>query len=284
MKLSDKINAIAGSQTVAFTTLIQQLRVEGRQIIDLAVGEPQFDTSTLIIDATQNALAAKKTRYSPVNGLAELRTQLAAQFDGYAIDNILMTNGSKQGLYMIFQAICDPADEVIVPVPYLVSFIEQIKMAGGRPVPVTAQNHQLDVDAIAQAVRPRTKAILINSPNNPSGAVYPMNDLQKIVRLAEDHDLFIVADEAYKDFVYDDSVYKSIFDIASARERLIVLHTKIDKSPDELCKGLSDAGLPNLFIPSPDSFLEIDELPMLGTGKLDLKRVRQIARDKFEGQ
>ncbi|MGD8342715.1 MAG: pyridoxal phosphate-dependent aminotransferase [Desulfobacterales bacterium] len=222
MKLSDKINAIAGSQTVAFTTLIQQLRVEGRQIIDLAVGEPQFDTSTLIIDATQNALAAKKTRYSPVNGLAELRTQLAAQFDGYAIDNILMTNGSKQGLYMIFQAICDPADEVIVPVPYWVSFIEQIKMAGGRPVPVTAQNHQLDVDAIAQAVRPRTKAILINSPNNPSGAVYPMNDLQKIVRLAEDHDLFIVADEAYKDFVYDDSVYKSIFDIASARERLIV--------------------------------------------------------------
>ena len=123
MKLSNKISAIAGSQTVAFTTLIQQLQQEGRQIIDLAVGEPQFDTSTLIIDATQNALAAKKTRYSPVNGLAELRTQLAAQFDGYAIDNILMTNGSKQGLYMIFQAICDPADEVIVPVPYWVSFI-----------------------------------------------------------------------------------------------------------------------------------------------------------------
>ena len=195
MKLSDKINAIAGSQTVAFTTLIQQLRAEGRQIIDLAVGEPQFDTPAEIIDATQNALAAQKTRYSPVNGLYDLRAQLAAQFDGYAVDNILMTNGSKQALYMIFQAICDPADEVIIPVPFWVSFIEQVRLAGGRPVPVATQSHQLDVDAIAQAVGPRTKAILINSPNNPSGAVYPLEDLQKTARLAADHDLFIVADE-----------------------------------------------------------------------------------------
>ena len=222
MKLSDKIDSIAGSQTVAFTTLIQQLRAEGRRIIDLAVGEPQFDTPDLIIDATQNALAAQKTRYSPVSGLSELRTQLAAQFEGCDIDNVLITNGSKQALYMIFQVICDPADEVIVPVPFWVSFVEQVKLAGGRPVPVATQNHQLDVDAIEQAVSPRTKAILINSPNNPSGAVYPMNDLQKIARLAEDRNLFIVADEAYKEFVYDGNVFESIFDIAAARERLIV--------------------------------------------------------------
>jgi aspartate aminotransferase len=222
MKLSDKINAIAGSQTVAFTTLIQQLRAEGRQITDLAVGEPQFDTPAPIITATQGALAAQKTRYSPVNGLSELRRQLAAQFDGYAIDNILMTNGSKQALYMIFQALCDPADEVIIPVPFWVSFIEQIKLAGGRPVPVATQSHQLDVGAVAQAVSPRTKAILINSPNNPSGAVYPIKDLQKIARLAEDHNLFIVADEAYNAFVYDQAVCASMFDIETVRDRLIV--------------------------------------------------------------
>ena len=222
MKLSDKIHAIAGSQTVAFTSLIQQLRAEGRQIIDLAVGEPQFDTPAPIIDATRGALAAQKTRYSPVNGLAELRMQLAAQFDGYAIDNILITNGSKQALYLIFQAICDPADEVIIPVPFWVSFVEQVKLAGGRPVPVATQNHQLDVDAIAQAVSPRTKAILINSPNNPSGAVYPIKDLQKIARLAEDHNLFVVADEAYNAFVYDQAVCASMFDIEIVRDRLIV--------------------------------------------------------------
>jgi aspartate aminotransferase len=222
MKLSDKIASIAGSQTVAFTTVIQQLRAEGRQIIDLAVGESQFDTPAPIIDATQSALAAQKTRYSPVKGLSDLRTQLAAQFEGCDINNILITNGSKQALYMIFQVICDPADEVIIPVPFWVSFVEQVKLAGGRPVPVVTRQHQLDVDAIEQAVSPFTKAILINSPNNPSGAVYPMNDLQKIVRLAEDHDLFIVADEAYKEFVYDGNVFESIFDITSARARLIV--------------------------------------------------------------
>jgi len=222
MKLSAKTQAIAGSQTVAFTSLIQQLRQQGRKIIDLAVGEPQFDTPPAVIDATKNALDAQKTRYSTVNGLPELRAQLASRFSGYDADNILLTNGSKQALYMIFQAICDPADEVIVPVPYWVSFIEQIKLAGGKPVPVATQDHQLNCEAMERAVTSRTKAILINSPNNPSGAVYPMADLQKIARLASDHNLFIVADEAYETFVYDGCKLASLFDIEAVRNRIIV--------------------------------------------------------------
>lgn len=222
MKLSAKIQAIAGSQTVAFTALIQKLRREGREIIDLAVGEPQFDTPAAVIDATKTALDAQKTRYSPVNGLSELRTQLAVQFSGCDIDNILITNGSKQALYMIFQVICDPADEVIIPVPFWVSFVEQVKLAGGKPVPVATKDHQLNCEAIERAVTQRTKAILINSPNNPSGAVYPLTDLKKIVRLAADHNLFIVADEAYNAFVYDGSVHTSMFDTECDRNRLIV--------------------------------------------------------------
>ena len=222
MKLSDKMQSIAGSQTVAFTALIQQFRQEGKKIIDLAVGEPQLDTPAAVIDATQNALAAQKTRYSTVNGLFELRTRLAAQFSGYDIDNILITNGSKQALFMIFQVICEPADEVIIPVPYWVSFVEQVKLAGGKPVLVGTRDHQLDDDAIARAITPRTKAIVINSPNNPSGAVYPMAALQKIARLAADHNLFIVADEAYDAFVYDGCRHASMFDIEDVRSRTIV--------------------------------------------------------------
>ena len=222
MKLSDKIQAIAGSQTVAFTTLIQQYRHQGRKIVDLAVGEPQFDTPAPVIAATKNALDAQKTRYSPVNGIAELRAQLATQFSGYDIDNILITNGSKQALFMIFQVICDPEDEVIIPTPYWVSFIEQVKLAGGRPVPAATKDHRLNFEAIERAVTPRTKAILINSPNNPSGAVYPIADLQKIARLAEDHNLFVVADEAYNAFVYDGNVHASLFDIEPVRNRVIV--------------------------------------------------------------
>ncbi|MDH3883289.1 MAG: pyridoxal phosphate-dependent aminotransferase [Desulfobacterales bacterium] len=222
MKLSEKIESVEGSQTVAFTALIQQLRQEGREIIDLAVGEPEFDTPAPIIDATKKALDAQKTRYGPVNGLSDLRTRLAAQFGGYDIENILITNGSKQALFMIFQVICDPADEVIIPMPFWVSFIEQVKLAGGKPVPVATKDHQLNCEAIEAAVTPRTKAILINSPNNPSGAVYPRNDFEKIARLAADHNLFIVADEAYEAFVYDKYKYASLFDIEAARNRTIV--------------------------------------------------------------
>jgi aspartate aminotransferase len=222
MKLSEKIESVEGSQTVAFTALIQQLRQEGREIIDLAVGEPEFDTPAPVIDATKQALDAQKTRYGPVNGLSELRTRLAVQFSGYDIDNILLTNGSKQALYMIFQVICDPGDEVIIPKPFWVSFIEQVKLAGGKPVPVATKDHQLNCEAIEAAVTPRTKAILINSPNNPSGAVYPLNDLEKIARLAADHNLFIVADEAYEAFVYDTYKHASLFDIAAVRNRTIV--------------------------------------------------------------
>lgn len=123
---------------------------------------------------------------------------------------------------MIFQVICDPADEVIIPMPFWVSFIEQVKLAGGKPVPVATKDHQLNCEAIEAAVTPRTKAILINSPNNPSGAVYPRNDFEKIARLAADHNLFIVADEAYEAFVYDKYKYASLFDIEAARNRTIV--------------------------------------------------------------
>ncbi|MGD9079494.1 MAG: aminotransferase class I/II-fold pyridoxal phosphate-dependent enzyme, partial [Desulfobacterales bacterium] len=157
MKLSGKIQAVAESQTVAFTALIQQYRQEGRKIIDLAVGEPQFDTPAPIVDATKNALDAQKTRYSPVNGIVELREQLADRFSGYDAENILLTNGSKQSLYMIFQVLCDPSDEVIIPVPYWVSFVEQVKLAGGRPVPVATKDYQLNCEAIEAAVTPRTK-------------------------------------------------------------------------------------------------------------------------------
>jgi aspartate aminotransferase len=222
MKLSQKIQSLKGSKTVAFTALIQELRRKGKEIIDLAVGEPEFDTPSAVIQSTKAALDARKTRYSPVNGLAELRTLLATRFNGYDADNILLTNGSKQALYMIFQVVCNPSDEVIIPVPFWGSFVEQVKLAGGKPVFIDTQDHQLDDEAIARAITPRTKAILINSPNNPSGAVYPLTDLEKIVRLAADYNLFIVADEAYEAFVYDGYKHTSLFDIEAARNRTIV--------------------------------------------------------------
>lgn len=222
MKLSDRIQCIEGSKTARFIPLLEELKRQGRPVISLAIGEPAFDTPAPVIDATKRAMDRQETRYSDMAGLMDLRTALAGRFEGCGIDNVVVFNGSKQALYAIFQTLCNPGDEVIIPVPFWVSFAEQVKLAGGEPVFVPTMDHQLDVDAMAEAVTGRTRAILINSPNNPTGAVYPRQDLERIARLATDRDLFLISDEAYDFFVYDHRPHASLFDCAAVRNRLIV--------------------------------------------------------------
>jgi aspartate aminotransferase len=221
-RLSKRIQAIEGSKTARFIPLLAELRRQGRSVISLAIGEPEFDTPASVIDATKRALDRQQTRYSDMSGLAVLRSALADRLDGCTAENVVLFNGSKQALYSAFQAICDPGDRVIIPVPCWVSFSEQVRLAGGKPVLVPTRNHQLDIDAITSAVTDTTKAILINSPNNPTGAVYPRRDLERIARLALDRDLFLIADEAYDFFVYDADGYCSMYDLVSIRDRLIV--------------------------------------------------------------
>ena len=222
MIFADRVNQIEESGTVQFTLLLQQLRKEGRDVFDLAVGEPPYDTPADIIEATRQALEGGQTKYGAVAGLTELKSRLAEQFEGYNEDNILISNGSKQSLYTIFQAICNPDDEVIIIRPYWVSFPQQVKLAGGRPVMVPSRNHQLDIDEIRQAISANTRAILINSPNNPTGAVYPMEDLLKIAELAIKRNLYIVSDEAYSAYVYDGFPFEGLFEFKDIRRRLIV--------------------------------------------------------------
>jgi len=225
MKLSDRINSVAESQTVQFTRLLQQFRQQGRQVVDLAVGEPLFDTPPDVIESTKQALDQGITRYGTVGGLHELKSGLARQFDGYDENNIIISNGSKQCLFSIFQAICNPFDEVIIPRPYWVSIPQQVNIAGGKPVFVDTRNHQLTCEIIEPAITQKTRAILINSPNNPTGAVYPSRELEKIVRLALEHNLFIISDEAYGLFVYDGLEAESIFNFKEIRDQLIVIRS-----------------------------------------------------------
>ena len=222
MKLSDRVNQIEESGTVQFTLLLQQMRKAGREVIDLAVGEPPYDTPADVIAATGQALEQGRTKYGAVAGLQELKLRLAQQFEGWDDKNIIISNGSKQCLYTMFQCIVDPLDEVIIPRPYWVSFPQQVKLAGGRPIFVDTIDHQLDIDQIEGAISSKTRAILINSPNNPTGAVYPVEDLEKIARLALKHSLYILADEAYRDYVYDGLRAESMFDFKDVRDRLIM--------------------------------------------------------------
>jgi aspartate aminotransferase len=225
MKLSDRINRVEESQTVRFTRLLQQLRQQGREVIDLAVGEAHLNTPAEVIESTKRALDEGMTRYGTVSGLKELKSGLARQFDGYDDDNIIISNGSKQCLFSIFQVICNPSDEVIIPRPYWVSFPQQAIIAGGKPVFVDTRDHQLDCAAIARTISPKTRAILINSPNNPTGAVYPAKELEKIALLALEHSLYIISDEAYGPIVYDGIKAESLFDFKMIRDRLIVIRS-----------------------------------------------------------
>ena len=222
MELANRVNQIEESGTVQFTLLLQQMRKEGKDVIDLAVGEPPFDTPADVIDATKQALDQGKTKYGPVAGLSELKSRLAQQFEGCDENNILISNGSKQSLFTIFQAICNQGDEVIIPRPYWVSFPQQVKIAGGQPVFADTHNHQLDPDKIEQLITSQTRAILINSPNNPTGAVYPAQDLKKIGDLAIKRNLYIISDEAYCSYVYDGLQHWSLFEFEKIRRQLIV--------------------------------------------------------------
>ncbi len=210
MKLSQRVHNIEGSKSVGLASVLMKLKKEGRDIIALNVGEPDLPTPDVVKEATAKAMRDNHTRYSLVEGIPELRERLAARFERdtkrtISPTQILVSNGSKQVLYNIFQALIDPGDEVIIPRPYWVSFPEAIKLAGGIPVFIDAPDLQLPLDGIRRALTNKTKLIVVNSPNNPSGVVYKKEDMAQLAQLVVEKNLYLVSDEAYEALVYEDS-------------------------------------------------------------------------------
>ena len=222
---AERMQTVGESGTTRIFTLAQELRRQGRDIISLAVGEPDFDTPPPVVEATRKALADRETRYGAVSGIEPLRSRLSDEFKGYGPENIIITNGAKQGLYSLFQILLSPGDEVIVSKPCWVSFTEQIKLAGGVPVLVGTREHQLDPGGIERAVTGRTKAILINSPNNPTGAVYTQTEVTAVARIAATRGCYLIADEAYHAFTYDACPHLRAFDLAADPERIITVRS-----------------------------------------------------------
>ena len=221
---ASRIQTIAESKTTKVFDLANRLRHQGRDIINLAVGEPDFATPDPVIKATQAALTARETRYGPVAGMDALRQKLADGFNDANAENILITNGAKQALFSLFQVLCDPGTEVIVPAPCWVSFTEQIKLAGGSPILVETPGHQLDPDRIEKALSSRTRAILINTPNNPTGAVYGAQALTAVADLAQEHGLYLIADEAYHVCCFD-RPHLPVRDISPDPRRVITVRS-----------------------------------------------------------
>jgi aspartate aminotransferase len=208
MDFTHRIKNISPSKSVQLSSLVSDLKDQGENIISLNVGEADFETPWPIIQGTHKALSENKTRYGLVQGIVELRKKIADHFNKLhkikvTKDHVLLGNGSKHILYSIFQTICNIGDEIIIPRPYWVTFPESVKLAGGRPIFVDTVNHQLHIENIEKAITSKTKAILINSPNNPTGAIYSKKTLLELVALAKKNNLYIISDEAYERFSYD---------------------------------------------------------------------------------
>ncbi len=209
--LSKRVKALKPSSTVAMNAKALELRRQGVDVIALTAGEPDFDTPEHIKEAAWRALKEGKTKYTPPGGIPELREALARKFKrenglSYTPDQITVGVGGKGVLYNLFQALLDPGDEVILIAPYWVSYAAQVELAGGVPVVVKTEAEKgfvPDPEAVAAAVTPRTKALVVNSPNNPTGAVYPEEVLRALAELAVKHNFYLVSDEIYEHLIYE---------------------------------------------------------------------------------
>ena len=218
-RISDRIAAIAESATLAVDAKAKALKAAGRPVIGFGAGEPDFPTPDYIVAAAVEAAKNPKYHhYTPVPGLPELREAIAAKtlrdtaYETKAA-NVLVTNGGKQAVYNTFAALLDPGDEVLLIAPYWTTYPESIKLAGGVPVQVTTDEtsgYLATVEQLEAARTDRTKVLLFVSPSNPTGAVYPREDVIAIGRWAAEHGLWVVTDEIYEHLVYGDAQMTSI--------------------------------------------------------------------------
>ncbi|MFF7685446.1 pyridoxal phosphate-dependent aminotransferase [Streptomyces syringium] len=233
-RVSARIGSISESATLAVDAKAKALKAAGRPVIGFGAGEPDFPTPDYIVEAAVEACRNPKFhRYTPAGGLPELKAAIAAKTlrdSGYEIDasQVLVTNGGKQAIYEAFAAILDPGDEVIVPAPYWTTYPESIRLAGGVPVDVVADEttgYRVSVEQLEAARTPNTKVLLFVSPSNPTGAVYTRAQVEEIGRWAAEHGLWVLTDEIYEHLVYGEAEFCSLpVVVPELRDKCVVVN------------------------------------------------------------
>ena len=211
MALSSRVANIALSSTLVVKKTADELKRRGIAVIDFGPGEPDFNTPEHVKQAASRAIERNFTKYTAETGIPELKNAIAQKYQreygaSYSPAEVIVSCGAKQALFNIALALFEPGDEVILPSPYWVSYPEQIKLAGAVPIILDTQEEHgfaLQAEQVKQKVSPRTKAIMLNSPCNPSGAVIERRELKQIIELARRHGFYVIADECYEHFVYD---------------------------------------------------------------------------------
>jgi aspartate aminotransferase len=225
MKLANRLQSIQPSPTLALNARAKALAAAGKDVVGLAAGEPDFDTPDFVKEGARQALREGFTKYTATAGIPELRVAIAKKlkddngFD-YAPDQVIVTNGGKQALYNCFQALLSDGDEVVLFAPYWVSYPEMVLLAGGRPVVVQTRGEdgfRPTPEALARALTPRTRAVIFNSPSNPTGAVLPLQTLRALGAILERRsDILVVTDDIYERLLYTGEPFTNILHAAPA--------------------------------------------------------------------
>ena len=208
--ISEKALMIKPSATFAVQQKVKELNARGRQVIGFGLGEPDFPVPQAIKDSIAQALADRKTKYVPIAGIPELRQAIADKLKAdnnldYSPEQVIVSTGAKQALFNAMSALLNPGDEVLIPVPYWTSYPEMVAFCDGKPVFVPTRDFMPDTDSVEKAITRRTKLLIINSPNNPSGAVISKKNMKALAELAADKGLWVISDEIYEKIIYEGS-------------------------------------------------------------------------------
>ena len=231
-QLSDRLQRLAPSATLAMSQKSSEMKAQGIDVINMSVGEPDFNTPDHIKEAAKKAIDDNYSRYSPVPGYADLRKAIVEKLKNengldYTVNEVLVSNGAKQSVCNTVMALVNPGDEVIIPAPYWVSYPQMVKLAGGTPVIVEAgfeQNFKMTPEQLEAAITPKTRLLILCSPSNPTGSVYTKEELAGLVEVIKRHDdLFVLADEIYEHINYVGH-HESIAQFPGMKERSIIVN------------------------------------------------------------
>lgn len=238
LTLSEKAKRVKPSSTLAITAKAKAMRAEGIDVVGFGAGEPDFNTPENICNAACEAINSGFTKYTPASGTDELKAAISDKFHDfnnltYAPNQIVVSNGGKQGLQNVFSAILNPGDEVLIPAPYWLSYPEMVKLADGTPVYIVAtkeNGYKVTAEQIDNAITKKTKALVLNSPSNPTGNIYTKKELEEIAEVIVKNDIYVVSDEMYENLIYGDDQHVSIASLGDEIYKRTITCSGLSKS------------------------------------------------------
>lgn len=238
IELADRVLALTPSSTLAITAKAKELKEQGVDVIGLGAGEPDFNTPNHILEAAYRSMNEGHTKYTPSAGLPALKKAIIKKFEtdqglSYKPNEIIVGNGAKHALYTLFQVLLNDGDEVIIPAPYWVSYPEQVKLAGGVPVYIEGleQNHfKITPEQLLKAITNKTKAVIINSPSNPTGVLYTAEELWELGKICLEENVLIVSDEIYEKLIYGVARHVSIAELSPRLKEQTIIINGVSKS------------------------------------------------------